>query len=494
MLDSATVHGFSQSLLQKKFDKPVKTPPLHLEMWELCCSDAKQVAIASPRKHGKSTAITFSFVLAALLFRKHRFVIICSGTESQSTLFLGDIKRELIDNEDLIKLFGVKGFIKLSETDIIVEMNDGYKFRVIAKGAEQQLRGIKWDSLRPDLIIGDDLEADESVLNADRREKFRRWFYGALLPTRASGGKVIIVGTILHMDSLLERLMTPTTGNKLIYDGLKSYPDTKNPIWKSVKYRAHNEDFTQILWPEQWSKQALIDERQGFYDQGLADVYSREYLNYPVDENTAYFRRDDFLPFREEDIDAHVAYYAAIDCAVSTKERSDYTVIAVVGVDSNGILTVRDIRRGRWDASEIITEMFTVQKRYNPELFTIEKGAITSAIGPFLKREMQQRNVYINLNPLPVTQDKMKRARSIQARMRSGGIRYDKDASWYPALEDEMVRFPKDRHDDQVDALAWIGLTIDQIIEAPSQREMEEEEYEEEFGNQFTGRSAVTGY
>lgn len=464
-------------------------------MWDACCSGAKQVAIAAPRSHAKSTAISFSYVLAAILFREHKFVIICSGTEGQSTLFVGDIKQELIENEDLIKLFGFKKFIKLSETDIIGEMEDGHRFRIVAKGAEQQLRGIKWSGTRPDLIIGDDLESDEAILNSDRREKFRRWFYGALLPARAAGGKVIIVGTILHMDSLLERLMAPPPGSKLIYDGLKTYSDAKKPYWLAIKYKAHNEDFSKVLWQEKFSIEELKALRQSFYDQGLADVYSREYLNYPVDENSAYFRRDDFLPLTPDDLDKHLSYYVAVDFAVSTHERADYTVIAVVGVDSKGILQVKDIRRGRWDAAEIINEMFTVQRRYKPELFTVERGTIEKALGPFLKKEMMERNLYLNLHPLTPSKDKMTRARSIQARMRSGGIRFDKDASWYPILEDEMVRFPKDRHDDQVDALAWVGLTIDQIQDAPTQKELEDLEYEEEFGNEeFTGRSSVTGY
>ena len=495
LLDSSIIHGFTQSLLQRKFDQPVATPPLHLEMWDYCCSGAKQVAIAAPRSHAKSTAISFSYVLAAVLFREHKFVIICSGTESQSTLFLGDIKQELIENDELIKLFGVKKFVKLSETDIIVEMEDGHRFRIVAKGAEQQLRGIKWSGTRPDLIIGDDLESDEAILNGDRREKFRRWFYGALLPARAAGGKVVIVGTILHMDSLLERIMAPPPGTKLIYDGLKSYPNAKNAYWKAIKYKAHNEDFSKVLWPEKFSVLELKALRQSFHDQGLADVYSREYLNYPVDENTAYFRRDDFLPLTSDDLESHLAYYAAIDFAVSTHERADYTVIAIIGVNSKGTLLVKDIRRGRWDAAEIINEMFTVQRRYKPELFTVEKGTIEKALGPFLRKEMMERNVYLNLHPLTPTKDKMSRARSIQARMRSGGIRFDKDASWYPTLEDEMVRFPKDRHDDQVDALAWVGLTIDQIQEAPTIKELEESEYEDEYGTtEHMGRSSITGY
>jgi hypothetical protein len=77
MLDSEVLHGFVQSTLQRKFDQPVATPDCHLEWWDLCCSEDKNIAIAAPRKHAKSTAITFSYVLAAALFREHQFIIIC---------------------------------------------------------------------------------------------------------------------------------------------------------------------------------------------------------------------------------------------------------------------------------------------------------------------------------------------------------------------------------------------------------------------------------
>jgi predicted phage terminase large subunit-like protein len=415
-------------------------------------------------------------------------------------MFLGDIKQELIENDDLISLFGIERFLKLSETDIIVEFKDRdasgepLKFRIIAKGAEQKLRGAKWDNKRPDLILCDDLENDEIVQNSERREKFRRWFYGALVPARAQNGKIIIVGTILHMDSLLERLMPGYNLKTTVEEGLKIF-STKKTMWKSVKYKAHNPDFSQTLWPTRFNKETLVKIRQGYIDQGMPDIYSQEYLNYPIDETTAYFRRDDFLPLTANDLEQNLVHYAAADFAVSTRERSDYTVISVVAVDPAGKLQVRDIRRGRWDAADIIEEMFSVQRRYKPELFVVEQGTIEKALGPFLRKEMSQRNVYMNLFPMVPTKDKMSRARSLQARMRAGGIKFDMDATWYPTLEDEMVRFPKDRHDDQVDSLSWIGLALDKILEAPTNQELEQEEWDEEFsGKEELGRSLITGY
>ena len=153
-----------------------------------------------------------------------------------------------------------------------------------------------------------------------------------------------------------------------------------------------------------------------------------------------------------------------------------------------------DIRRGRWDALEIINEMFSVHERYQPDLFTTEAGAIEKSIGPFLKAEMYKRGIFINLNPLTPTKDKQSRARSIQARMRSGSVHFDTQAEWYPALQSEMLRFPRDINDDIVDAVSWVGLTLDQIIIPPTDREIEDDYYEEMESFMPAGRSAITGY
>ena len=212
-LNSDVMEGFVNSVLRKNFDKPAPTPQFHKEIWELVTSNNKQVAIAAPRYHAKSTAVTHAYTLASVLFRESRYVLIVSDTVSQAIQFLGDIKKELLDNDDLRSLFSVKDFPKDTEDDLIVEMEDGYTFRIQAKGSEQKLRGLKWANLRPDLIIGDDMENDEIVMNKDRRQKFKRWFYGALIPCISSSGKIRIVGTILHLDSLLENLM-PATDRK----------------------------------------------------------------------------------------------------------------------------------------------------------------------------------------------------------------------------------------------------------------------------------------
>lgn len=93
MLNAQLLEGFVNGLLRKNFDGASETPDAHREWWELCCSPERYVAIAAPRGHAKSTAITHSYTLASVLFRSSSYVIIVSATSSTSIQFLGDIKK-----------------------------------------------------------------------------------------------------------------------------------------------------------------------------------------------------------------------------------------------------------------------------------------------------------------------------------------------------------------------------------------------------------------
>lgn len=498
------IQGFVSSILSQGFDGAVESPDFHRETWDLCCSDHRYVAIAAPRGHAKSSAVTLGYGLSTLVFRERKFMLLVSDTEAQSALFLGTFKQALQENKDLIELFDLKmndkgqvQFVKETENDIIVEFNDGHKFRIIAKGAEQKLRGLIWNGSRPDIIVCDDMENDELVMNKERRDKMRRWFKGALLPCLSDRGIVRMVGTILHMDSLLETLMPRENDKRTITEGLKQY-STLRTMWKSVKYRAHNEDFTELLWPQKKSAEMF----KMLYDEavrdGTTDIYSQEYLNYPLDMATTYFKKVDFLPISNEDKKSKLLYYVTADLAISESERADYSVFMVAGVDENKIIHIKQVIRERLDGRDIVDTLIALQKLYDPVAVGIEDMQVSKSIGPFLREEMIARNTFLTLYPMKHGgKDKLTRSRSIQARMRSKGIRFDKEADWYQTFEDELLRFPRDKHDDQVDTFAYLGLMLDKLIEAPTQKEQDEEDYQDDVKRSESGddgRNASTGY
>ena len=477
MLDQTLIEGFVNGVLLTRFDNPKPIPNFHRALWENFCDSAKYGAVAAPRGFAKSTSVTHTCTLAACLFEKHDFVVIVSDTESQASMFLRDIQSELQENETLQELFPIKRFLKETDTTLIVEMANGHKFRIDAKGAGQKLRGLKWRARRPNLILCDDIENDDMVITPEQRRKFKRWFFNALLPCGSDNCKIRVVGTVLHFDSLLENLLN-------------------SPMWLTQRFRAHKDigNFTQLLWSEKHSAKSLQALEAMFREAGNIDGYAQEYLNEPMSPEDAFFRDTDLVPMEEGDYFSEKTHYAAIDFAISEKTTADYTVIEVAGIDERNMGHTVWVTRERMDANEIIDTMFVLQEKYDIQEWFAEKGVIETVIRPILDEEMIKRDIYLNITPMTPVKSKQQRATAIRTKMRAGAWRIDMDADWAEAFTDELSRFPRAKHDDQVDAHAWLGIGLRNLKRPDTSEELEQEEIMEYTRAERVGASRVTGY
>lgn len=482
VLSAALIEAFAAAYISPQYDEAAPTPQFHRDGWALYCAPTPRAGVAAPRGHAKSTALTTTYMLAELLFKSTDYAILVSSNEEMAIELLGDITRELTDNEDLIRDFGIKRFITSAKTDIIVECIDGHQFRVIARGSGQKMRGRKWRGKRPGLIVCDDLEDDEQVENKERRDKFRRWFYRALLPAMRKGGRVRIHGTILHEDALLARLM-------------------KDKSWNTLFYRAHAafDDFSDILWPEQFSEARLRDIRQSFIEQFDAAGYSQEMLNDPFDNDDSFLRKDDFLPMKESDFDRPMHVNIGADFAVSKKDKANRTSFTVGGSDASNLLHVFDQHVDRWDTEEIAAKMIELERRYRPAAWFVEDGVIWKSIEPWLNKEMLVQDVFLNCVPIMSIKDKKTNARSLQKRMKAGAVRFNKEAAWYAAYEAELLRFTGDSDavlDDQLDSTAILSRGVDTTAIVEEEDFLDDEEILARKGRppNSQGRSATTGY
>lgn len=464
-LTAEMIEAFSGVYLSPRYDQPQPTPDFHREGWEYYCSEIQAGAMAAPRNHAKSTGFTHDFTLANVCFRIEDYIIILGASEEMAIEHLNDIATELRENEPLRRDFHIKDFIQEQKTDIIVECTDGHQFRIIARGAEQKIRGRKWRGKRPGLIIGDDLEDDEQVESKDRRRKFSRWFFRAAKQALRDGGRIRVHGTILHDDSLLIKLIK---------------------IWKGKLWKAHKafDDFSEILWPEKFNEARLRAIRQEFIDNMDSGGYSQEYLNDPFDSDEAYIRKEDLLPMEDEDRKKPKKYCAAADFAIATTDKSNRTAFTIGGKDLDNVIHKVDNRVGRMDSLQIIDEMFSIQERWNPEIFFVEDGQIWKALWPMLKAEMRdpkRRGVMLNCFAIPSTKDKATRGRSFQKRTRAGMLKVDKETSWYPGWEHEVLRFTGTSEatlDDQFDADSLLCRGFEDFFDLEEEDMMTDEERE----------------
>lgn len=491
------IESFAGTFISPRYDIPRPTAPFHREGWALYASSEPAVELVAPRDHAKSTAFTTVYILAEVLFRKSDYIILVGSTEDGAAEQLGNITEELVENDDLVQQFGVKKFLRTSTTDIIVEMDDGHRFRILARGAEQRIRGRLWKGKRPNLLVCDDMEDDEQVENKDRRAKFRRWFFRAAKQALSKSGRIRVHGTILHEDSLLARLM-------------------KNRSWKHLYYKAHAgfDDFSDLLWPERWDEKQLRARRQEFIEDGDAAGYSQEFLNDPQDSAAAYLRADDFIPMREEDFETDKRINVGWDFAVSKADLANRTSCTIAGKDSNNLLHFLDFRVGRWNPSVSPVErragvigwidlMFEVEERWRPEAHFVEGGVIWNAVMNIVSQEMQERDKFLNIVVLNPIKDKAARGTTLKKRHRAGATRWNTAAEGYESARDELLRFTGGtgaRLDDQFDSAATVCLGFEAEPQVEKEEFYDDEDWEMErgFWNRkravTDGRNAVTGY
>jgi predicted phage terminase large subunit-like protein len=148
-----------------------------------------------------------------------------------------------------------------------------------------------------------------------------------------------------------------------------------------------------------------------------------------------------------------------------------------------------------------VEEFFLINATWSPDMFFVEDGQIWKAIRPMLEKEMQLRDIWLSVTAILPVKDKAVRGRPLQKRMKSGGVRVDKDADWYAGFEEELLRFTGNSEallDDQFDSAAILarGCETTRVVEdedALTEDEMEFLARSRELQKQ-TGRSAVTGY
>lgn len=439
-LSADIVEGFAGTFLSPRYDDARPTPDFHRQAWSLYCSPHKQVGCIAPRDHAKSTALTFDYILAEVLFRSSDYVILIGSTEDKAAEQLSNISEELHENIDLVNYFGIAGFDSDQKTEIIVRMSDGHRFRILARGAEQKIRGAMWKGKRPNLIVCDDMEDDEQVENKDRRAKFRRWFFRAAKQALSKSGKIRIHGTVLHEDALLPRLQ-------------------KNGMWKMLFFKAHKsyDDFSEMLWPERWTEQDLRDRRKEFEEDGDSPGYSQEFLNTPLDNSDAYLKIGDFIPMVDADYEIEKKFAVGVDFAISKKDSANRTSFTVGGKCIRNLRHHVDEHVGRWDSIEIVEKFFEIDSRWHPDVFFVENGQIWNAIKPMLDREMLRRDQPIVCEALTPTTDKAARGRAFQKAHRTGACRFDTRAEWYPGYKAEVLSFTgvtDAKADDQFDSSA----------------------------------------
>jgi len=228
----------------------------------------------------------------------------------------------------------------------------------------------------------------------------------------------------------------------------------------------------QRLWPEYFTKQIEIDARK------VPRVFMSLYQGKPAAEEGSFFKKEWLVGYKLEDLPKELRYYVASDHALDKdrSERNDRTCLLPVGVDSEGVVWVLpDI----WwqqcdDTAQVVDSMLDLMRRRKPIVWWAEKDAISRSIRPFLHQRMKETATYVCVEDVTPSRDKKNRARAIQGRMSMFMVRFPTFVHWWPEAMHELLAFDTGKHDDFVDALAYIGLGLDRLGTARAPKAKEE--------------------
>lgn len=275
---------------------PLPNTPLHLRYLDFLDSSTRGVGTMF-RGFGKSTILHGVYTpTLSLETQEDESIVVVTNKGSKSKDFLANTSYAL---EGFMKLgFNVdKG--KFWRSDRLQVVNEfGAKTTFSTLSPKQDIRGDTKEFERPTLILCDDLEstAPDAAINArtkSGREKIEQFFFADLLPSLdARRGRLIIVGTILHRDSLIAKLLRDPSFSHLVVPAINSEGKSN---W-STRLPLSDEDANKLKEKLGQDKgiESLEAIKRRLYALNKPDTFEREYQCRATSEDSLLFKRSMF--------------------------------------------------------------------------------------------------------------------------------------------------------------------------------------------------------
>jgi phage terminase large subunit-like protein len=404
----------------------------------------KPTAIAMARGYAKTTIVEF-FILWCELFKFKVFPVYISDAQPTAGLVLQTLEAEIEGNEKLREDFGnLVGKKKWGRFEFLT--NTGV--RMMAKGARSKIRGLKSGEKRPDLLIIDDLENDKNSTTLELRDQLESWLDKAALPMLSPDGTCIMLGTIIHHDSVLNRKL-------------------KSEEWDSIKWPAIDSE-GRSTWPSRFP----LDKLQAIKNRIGASAFAQEYQHEPSDRTTKpfrdktgveleriYYTENDLLtkdPSSGKLVPKPMVHFAMLDPAFSKSKASHFAAMILVGVDVLNDYYIRDLFRTRDGQSAILDQAFAWYQKWNFVGLGVETVFNQINLAKNIEEEMAKRNIFFPILPLKSqSTNKEIRISRLVPRWDQGKIKFPKGHPLTKPILEEISDFPKGKYDDLLDALAY---------------------------------------
>lgn len=324
------------------------------------------------------------------------------------------------------------------------------------------------------LIIDDPVRDAEAADSQVIRDNTWEWYLSTAYSRLAPGGGVLGILTSWHDDDWAGRVIQAMQAGGDQFEVVR-YPAIND---QGDEYILPDDSIEQIppgapvpegarmtrpmntaLHEARYTLEMLKKIKANYYALGQKRWWAAGYQQNPAPEDGAFFTKKMFRFFSTKPHKLERYCYQAWDFAITTKQTSDYTVGVNGEQDVKDNLYVTDVLRFKSDdGQEIADAMLDFWVAHGKEaVIGVEDGQIWRSIESTFKRRCQERSLYPSYEVLKPFTDKYVRAQPLRGWMQAGRVWFDESASWWEALRKELLSFGSGgRHDDQVDALAWL--------------------------------------
>ncbi|TYK76475.1 hypothetical protein FSY45_07495 [Comamonas sp. Z1] len=428
-------------------------------------------AIAAPRGEAKSTKISMSFVSWCLVTGAKWYAIIVMDAFEQAAEMLEAIKAELEANPRIANDFPEAcGQGRVWRAGVIVTANGR---KVEAFGSSKKIRGRRHGAHRPDLAICDDIENDENVNTPAQRDKLQAFVTKSVLSLGPPDDSMdaILVGTVLHYDSVLARFLKNPLWNRKVFKAIIQWPERMD-LWEQFEGFLLNADTPQ---EGEAAAMALYREQQAEMEKGSKvswpalrplvklmirrareghSAFDSEQQNDPTAGEDAPFANS--IRFWVNRL-AEWVFYGACDPSLGRAGNSrDPSAIGVGGYNrETGIMDVVEAAIRKRVPDRIISDVIEMQREYCCIVWGFESVQFQEFLRTELVKRSAQQGIPVPARPLLPISDKLLRIESLQPHMHNGLIRVHSSQT---TLIDQFRHFPKADHDDGPDMVQMLYM------------------------------------
>jgi len=291
-----------------------RSAKLHKDLFKVTERDnLKMTVIVAFRGSGKSTIVTTSYPIWAILAKSVQFIMIITQNQSQAKFVLSNIKSQLENNPLLKADFGPFQDINAEWTSNSIFIKK-YNAKITVASVGESIRGIRHNETRPQIIVCDDVEDTLSTKSRESRQKTYKWFKSEVLPLGDLKTKHLIIGNLLHRDCLVMKLKRQIEKQEFKAKYLEY------PLIKKGK----------IMWLGKYSSRKILEEEKAKIDDPI--IWKREYLlEIVADEDQIV--QPEWIKYYSDIPDGICPYdVMAVDMAFSEDTKNDKTAILSASV------------------------------------------------------------------------------------------------------------------------------------------------------------------